>query len=82
MPESSADERALLAFLPHGKRMMEACREMLPPGTDFGVYILVPANDGTAEGRIIALNTSRDVMAPAVAQWLLTVLPDARGVTR
>jgi hypothetical protein len=77
--EPSVDERALLAFLPHGKRMMQACEEVLPPGTDFGVYILVPASDGSGEGRVIALNTNRDVMAPAVAQWLLTVLPDARG---
>jgi hypothetical protein len=75
--ETTPLERDALAFLPHGKRMMEACGEMLPPGTDFGVYILV--NDGSGEGRIIALNTNRDVMAAAVAQWLLTVLPDARG---
>jgi hypothetical protein len=77
--ETTPLERDALAFLPHGKRMMEACGEMLPPGTDFGVYILVPANDGSGEDRVIALNTNRDVMAPAVAQWLLTVLPDERG---
>jgi hypothetical protein len=69
----SPDEAAALAFMPHVKQIMDTLRPMLPEGTDFGVFVLVP---GKKEGRVIAINTNRDVMAPAIAQWVLSALPD------
>lgn len=67
------EEAAALAFVPHGKAMMDTLRDLLPEGTDFGVYILVR---GETEGRLLALNTNRATMVPAVAQWVLSALPD------
>jgi hypothetical protein len=66
-----ADERAALALIPFAREAMDAIREKLPEGTDFGLMVLVP---GKPEGRIIALTTDREVVAPAVAQWVLNVL--------
>jgi hypothetical protein len=67
----SPDEAAALALMPHVKQIMDTLRPMLPDGTDFGVFVLVP---GKREGRVIAINTNRDIMAPAIAQWVLGTL--------
>jgi hypothetical protein len=69
------DEAAALAFVQHAKRMMDTLQPMLPDGTHFGVFILVP---GEREGRVVAVTTDRDVVCPAVAQWVLNTLREAR----
>lgn len=68
-----AEERALARFVPTAKEIMDDIRGRLPDGTHFGLMILAPG-DGK-QGRVIAITTDRDVVAPAVAQWALTVLP-------
>jgi len=67
----SPDARAMLAFGPIAKGFMDDLRERLPPGTHFGIMILVP---GPREGRMVGLTTDRNVMAPAIAQWVMGVL--------
>lgn len=67
----NADARAALALTPVAKELMDHIRERLPEGTDFGLMILVPGN---AEGRVVAITTDRDVLAFAVAQWVISVL--------
>lgn len=56
-------------MVPHAKRMMDALTPMLPPGTHFGVFVLVP---GEPEGRVVAMTTDRNVVGPAVAEWFLS----------
>jgi hypothetical protein len=56
----SVDAQFALGMVPLAKEVMGRVREMLPPGTHFGVFILSPAQNG--EGRVIALTTDRTVM--------------------
>jgi hypothetical protein len=74
-----ADERAALRLVPITREIMDEIREKLPEGTHFGVMILVP---GKPEGRVVAMTTDRDVVAPAVAQWVLEVLGPKTGDAR
>lgn len=69
--EYSNDERFALGMLPHAKKAMDAVREMLPDGTHFGIFVLVPVDE--KEWRVVALNTDRQLMAPAIAQWFLSI---------
>ena len=64
------DARAALALLPHAKHVMDTVRPMLPEGTDFGVFVLVP---GDAESRVIAITTDRHRVGFAVAQWFVQI---------
>lgn len=70
--ELGNDERAILRLAPIAKEWMQELQARLPEGTHFGVMILVP---GKPEGRIIAMTTDREIVAHAVAQWVLTALP-------
>jgi hypothetical protein len=76
--EMSEDARAALALMPKVKKVMGTVRGMLPPGTQFGVYVWVP---GEKEGRLIAMNTDADFMTPIVAQWVLDRLGRPRWPT-
>ena len=69
------EERALLQLTPLAKEIMGDLRERLPPGTHFGVMILIP---GEPEGRIVAITTDREIVAHAVGQWVLSALPGNR----
>lgn len=71
MAEMNDEARAALALVPAVREIMDLVRQKLPPDTHFGVMVLVP---GRPEGRVIAMTTDRDVVAPAVAQWVLDVL--------
>lgn len=65
------DERAALRLVPIAKEFMDDLRGRLPDGTHFGIMLLVP---GDPEGRVVAMTTDRDVVAPAVAHWVMDVL--------
>lgn len=67
----TADAKAALQLVPVAKAIMDTVRGMLPEGTHFGLMLLVP---GAPEGRVVALTTDRDVVAPAVAHWVLDVM--------
>lgn len=75
--DADADAKFALAMVPIGKEVMDRVRGMLPDGTHFGVFILTPPHKG--EGRVIALTTDRDVMAPQVAQWVIEILQRKAG---
>lgn len=64
------DGRAALALVPHVRQVMDTVRPMLPEGTDFGVFVLVP---GSAESRVIAITTDRERVGFAVAQWFVNI---------
>lgn len=71
------EARDALAFVPKAKELADLVRDRLPPGTHFGVMILVP---GKQVGKVVAITSDRKVVAPAVAQWVLTALePAASG---
>lgn len=75
--EVDAEAKFALAMVPLGKEVMDRVRDMLPEGTHFGVFILTPPHQG--EGRVIALTTDRDVIAPNVAQWVVEILQRKAG---
>jgi hypothetical protein len=74
--EMGAEARAALRLVPIAKEFMEDLRGRLPEGTHFGIMLLVP---GDPEGRVVAMTTDRDVVAPAVAMWVLDVLGTKKG---
>lgn len=74
-----------LALIPLCKSIADFAGRQLPEGTDYGVMILVKPLPGQQLGRVIALTTDRERVAPNVAQWAAGVLRDmmdARGGMR
>jgi hypothetical protein len=69
--EVDADARFALRAAPLAQKVMDTVRDMLPPGTHFGVFILTPPHQG--EGRVIAVTTDRNVVGPQVAEWFLSI---------
>lgn len=69
--EYDTDARFALGMAPLAQEIANRVREMLPEGTHFGVFILTPPHEG--EGRVIAITSDREVMAPQIAQWFLSV---------
>lgn len=75
------DERAALALVPLAKEIADFVRDRIPAGADFGVLLFAKPPAGQAEGRVIAVTSDRDRVAPYAAQWALSVInPDARRV--
>ena len=77
--DADAEERHALALAPIVKGLMDDLRSKLPDGTHFGLMILVPSKERNGLGRVLAATTDRDRMAPAIAQWCLSVAPTKRG---
>jgi hypothetical protein len=73
-PESDEDAGYLLALAPLAEDIMHYVRSTLPPGQHFGVIIPVANKQDRSDSRIIAMCSDRAVIAPAAAQWALTVL--------
>ncbi len=77
--ELTPEAREALRLLPFARDAMDVIRAQLPDDTHFGLMVLVP---GEKEGRVIALTTDRDVVAPAVARWVMDVLDPNRQEDR
>lgn len=71
-----AEARFALGMAPLARKVADAVRTMLPPGTHFGVFILTPPHQG--EGRVIAVTTDRNVVGPQVAQWFLSTVQERK----
>lgn len=65
-----------LALAPVMKELADEVKRRLPPGTHFGVLVLVPSSDPDALGRTLAITSDRRVVAAAAGQWVLTVFQD------
>lgn len=72
-PDLNDESRAALQLMPFTKDIFDLVKAKLPPGTDFGVMVLVP---GKPEGNVIAITTDRRRVAFAVGQWVASVLKD------
>lgn len=73
------EEQATLALVPLAKEIADFVRDRIPAGTDFGVLLFAKPPEGQIEGRVIAVTSDRDRVAPYAAQWALSVLnPEAR----
>lgn len=70
-PELNDDARAALQLLPWAKEIADLVKSKIPAGLDWGVFVIVP---GKPEGRVVALTSDRDRVAPQVAEWVLDVL--------
>jgi hypothetical protein len=68
------DERYLLALIPLAKEIAAFIKGKIPEGADYGVFMFAKPVERGGEGRIIALTSDRDRVAPLVAQWTLTVM--------
>jgi hypothetical protein len=77
--DDKVEEGFALASAPLIRSIMDTVKPMLPSGTHFGVLILVPSVEKGKAGRVLAATTDRDIVAPAAAQWVLTVLPKRKG---
>lgn len=73
--DTDVESRFALAISPLMREIGDYVKSKLPPGTDFGVMVVVP---GTPEGRVIALTTDRERVAFAVGQWVITAIPRHR----
>jgi hypothetical protein len=74
-----AEARYALALVPLVKEVMNFCRGKFPPDTHFGVMVLVKPVPGQEYGRVVAMTTDRQVVAPAVAQWTIQVMRGEHG---
>ena len=73
------EERAAMALVPLAKEIADFVRRKIPDGADFGVLLFAKPPKGQIEGRVIAVTSDRDRVAPYAAQWALSVLnPEAR----
>lgn len=78
MSDLTPEAQLALAIVPLTKEIMDAVKAKLPPGVHFGVMVLVP---GEPHGHVVAMTTDRDMVAPAVAEWVLeTMGPTGRSV--
>jgi hypothetical protein len=68
------EEGFALALGEQLKGMYEHVKKTLPPGAHFGIIIDIPASTPEGEGRIAALATNRNIVAPLAAQWAESVL--------
>lgn len=69
-----AEQRHAMAMIPFVREVMDYCKAKFPPSTDFGVMLLVKPVPGQEYGRVIAMTTDRERVAPPVAQWALQVM--------
>lgn len=78
MTDLTPEAGLALAIVPLTKEIMDAVKAKLPEGVHFGVMVLVP---GKPHGHVVAMTTDRDVVAAAVAEWVLeTLAPTHRSV--
>ena len=79
-PDMEDMQRLGQGMTPFAKEIAEFARSRLPEGVHFGVFVLVPTAlrpaPGEARGRlpIVAITSDRDIMGPAVAYWVMSVL--------
>ena len=76
---AKAEEGFALAVAPLMREIADGVRAKLPDGTHFALQILAPSSVPGEAGRLMAISSDRDVMAPHVAQWVTTILRQIAG---
>lgn len=76
--ERGLEQSMALALVPLGQEIADYVRAKLPPDLPWGVFLFAKPLPGQRAGRVIAITSNRDVVAPLVAQWTLSVLPGKR----